>query len=1012
LRNSSFNRAALFATAAVQICIAGPAAAAQRSGDAIALLLLGARGPPGSSASTGEVISALLVSGQQPPYEGLRQPYGRARVMLASSPPAASSPIVGRSLAATGRSGDSIGNLLLADSATPAPAPGGARPRRAPVALAPNPNFPAPDPQTLLLLLVQLDDLTLTDGMAAYGASDDPLLPVGELSRLLELDVDVSPTEGRVVGRLGESRRSLIIDLATNTARIGPIEVPLKPGDVAAEPGDIFVRASVLAQLLPLKFDVDGRSLQMRLTATEPLPIQSRMQRLARLRQTAPNPTRQVLRVEEPYRLFSPPSFDVALGLGAQTTTPRLPTRYDIRLGGDLLYAGLQAYVGSDDAGRANTARFLLERRSIDGDLLGPLHARVVGLGDVFTPGLAIGPRSLGGRGVQLSSVPLDQTSVFNRVDLRGPLPLGNDAELYVNDVLQGAQQQGVNGQYEFLNVPLTQGINVVRIVTYGPRGQRNEETRVINASGGLLRPGQITFEFAAVNENEPLFQIRQFDPLTVDPTFGRRRVVAAVNYGLTQSITATVGAALYSDNLGVERQLYTGGLRTSIAGFATQFDLAGDNRGGQGASIDVAGRILGANALVRHSEYRGGLLDENNAEAEITRPLTRRTEFTVDETVRLGSHPVPITVRALRDSYVDGGSAWIGQVRGSASLGSILYSSGLEYDRNTASSGQVSDSLRGALGLSTFRNYEWQVRANVNYNLLPGLRANDVEFIVDRTISNVWSLRFGATERLSAPKGLELLAGSTTRTKYGDLALTGQYDTAGGSWRLGAQMNFGIGYNPRSGYQITRQGPGSGGSVAFHAFIDANGNGLFDPGERAVPNVGLEGGELRATTDAEGRAYLSGFGAGPTARLLVGLAGIENQSVRTPPTVIEFSPRPGGVTSIEYPMRPTGEVMVNIKLRRPDQPPVGLSATRLRLVDDKGMTFDAVTEFDGSANFQDVPVGTYRLELDKEQATRLRMRLTAPATVTIRPDGSSTPDVSAEVIFEPREPADPKPPG
>jgi hypothetical protein len=876
---------------------------------------------------------------------------------------------------------------------------------------APALKFPAPDPQTLLLLLVQLDNLNLTEGMAAYGSADDPLLPVGELSRLLELDVDVSPSDGRVTGRLGEARRSLIIDLATNTARVGPVQIPLAPGDVAVEPADIYVRASVLAQLLPLKFDVDGRALQMKLTATELLPIQGRLQRLARLRQTTPNPAAPVMRVDEPYKLFSPPSFDVALGLGAQTVDPKVPTRYDIRMGGDLFYAGLQAYVGSDDAGRANTARVLLEKRSLDGNLLGPLHARVVGLGDVFTPGLSIGPRSLGGRGFELSTVPLDQTSVFNRVDLRGELPLGDDVELYVNDVLQAAQQTAVNGRYEFLNVPLTQGVNVVRIVTYGPRGQRSEETRIINASGGLLRPGQMTFEFGAVDQNQPLIQVRSLDPLAVDRGLGRPRVVANINYGLTQYVTAALGAAVYSDTLGIQRDLYIAGLRTSIAGFATQFDVAGDNRGGEGASIDVAGRVLGANTLFRHSEYRGGLLDENNAEATIDRPLTRRTEVTVDDNVRFGRQLVPLTVRALRDVYADGGRAWIGQVRGTTSVGSILYSTGFEYDRNTSPNGQVSDLLRGSLGFSTFRNYQWQVRGTLNYDLVPDVKPSDLEILVDRTISNTWSLRFGVTERLDTPKGTELLAGSTTRTKFGDLALTGQYNTADSSWRFGAQMNFGLGYNPQTGYQLTRSGPGSGGSVAFHAFIDSNGNGRFDPGERPVANVSLEGGELRARTDADGRAYLSGFGAGSTARLLVGITEIDNQQVKTPPSVVEFAPRPGGVTTIEYPMRPTGEVMVNVKLRRPDQAPVGLSATRVRLVDDKGVAIEGVTEFDGSVNFQDVPAGTYRVELDKDQATRLRMRLTAPVSVTIRPDGSITPDVAAEVQFEPRSDAEARPP-
>ena len=77
--------------------------------------------------------------------------------------------------------------------------------------------------------------------------------------------------------------------------------------------------------------------------------------------------------------------------------------------------------------------------------------------------------------------------------------------------------------------------------------------------------------------------------------------------------------------------------------------------------------------------------------------------------------------------------------------------------DRNA---GQVSDLLRGSLGFSTFRNYQWQVRGTLNYDLVPDVKPSDLQILVDRTISNTWSLRFGATERLVAPKGVELLAG------------------------------------------------------------------------------------------------------------------------------------------------------------------------------------------------------------------------------------------------------------
>ncbi|MDB5453639.1 MAG: hypothetical protein JWO33_2217, partial [Caulobacteraceae bacterium] len=37
------------------------------------------------------------------------------------------------------------------------------------------------------------------------------------------------------------------------------------------------------------------------------------------------------------------------------------------------------------------------------------------------------------------------------------------------------------------------------------------------------------------------------------------------------------------------------------------------------------------------------------------------------------------------------------------------------------------------------------------------------------------------------------------------------------------------------------------------------------------------------------------------------------------------------------------------------------------------------------------------------DQAARLRMRLLAPVTLTVRGDGEATPDVTAEVAFQER---------
>ena len=895
---------------------------------------------------------------------------------------------------------DSLGALLLAQSGRPerGPAGGGAPGSSRPFDSR---GFPAPDPATLLLLVVDLDGITLTDGLAAYGTTDDPMIPVGELARLLELDVDASAADGRIIGTLGEARRSLIIDLATGVARVGPNDIPLDPRDVAVGDSEIYMRRSALERFLPIRLAISTQSLTMKVATLELLPIQGRLQRQAR--KGIPGPAvAKAMRVDEPYHLFTPPSFDVAVGTGVQNNAPKTPLRYDIRAGGDLAFAGLQAYLGSDESGRPASARVLLERDSLNGSLLGPLHARTIGVGDVFTPGLSIGPRSLDGRGVVISTAPLDQTSIFNRIDLRGELPLGDDVELYVNDVLRGAQNSGVQGQYEFLNVPLTQGLNVVRIVTYGPRGQRNEETRVINVSGGLLRPGQATLDFGAAQQDQPLVRVRRFDRLQLQPGVGGTRVVANVNYGLTQYLTVSGGAAVYQTRLGAEQRLLTSGLRTSIKGFATQFDVAGTQDGGKGASLSVAGRVLGANAVFRQGEYRGGLIDENNAEADLDRALRRRSEVTVDDNFNLGFRVIPISLQALRDVYADGGTMLTGSARGSASIGSILVSQGLAYQHETGP-GFHENHLRGLMGISTYRNYQWQIRSNLDYDITPRFQARILSITADRDLSDTWALRFAVNQHLDSPSGVDVLAGAIAKTKFGDLQFTSEYDTMDSSFRLGLQLNFGLGYNPGSrSYDVTRPGPGSGGSVAFHAFIDSNGDGRYEPGEAPAPNVIVEGGTRTVRTDAQGMAYITGFGATSTSRLLVSLSELDNPDMNTLSRTVEFAPRPGGVTEVAYPIRPTAEVMVSLKLRRADQSLIGLSATRLRLVDSHGVVAESSTEFDGAASFPNVPAGAYRVELDPEQAQRLHMRLAQPLTLVVKPDGSSA-DLQGEVRFDPR---------
>lgn len=878
-----------------------------------------------------------------------------------------------------------------------------------PAATASARSYASLDPASLLLFSVTLDSLTLSEGLGAYGAATDPLIPVGELARLLEADIDVLPAEGRIVGRLGQARTALLIDLNAGVARAAAREIALAERDAAITPTEIYLRTSLVEKLLGLTIQVADDELTLRMRASEKFPVQTRLERQAR-RPDGGQPGQleePTLRVDEPYAFFSPPGLDVVLDGGLASGANRRTFRYDLRFAGDLFWSNLQGYVGSDEEGRATNTRVMLQRRSLEGDMLGPLRAREVNVGDVFSPALSMGARSVAGRGVNFSTAPLEQTSVFNRIDLRGDLPPGYDVELYVNDVLRNTTNQSINGRYEFLDIPLSPGINVVRIVTYGPRGERLEEVQVVNVGAALLRRGEAQVAFGIIEQDTPLFRPRRSSrPIIGDPALFASdgvRAVMQLNYGLTDLISLTAGAARIPQPGGGAMGVYSLGGRTSLFGLATQVDAAWNGTGGAGVSMGAAGQFGPLSAVLRHAEYRDGFIDETNLAFDARYRVNRRSELTLDSSVNLRGRIVPVSARVLHNNYAGGSYDLIAATRASSGIGPVLVSAGLEYERRWLRPSPAEDTLKGYITASTFRSYKWQVRTSLDYDVLPDFRARFLSVIVDRRLSEVWSMRFGLGQPLTNSGDWNVILSSILNTRFGDFALTGEYDNTNEDYRIAAQWNFGLGYDPERGrYNLLRTGPGSGGSVLFNAFLDENGDGVRQAAEAPAPNVGLDGAARGAVTGPDGRVLVTGLGAGPTAYMDVSLDKLDNPSVAAPPAKLQLRPRPGRTARVDYPMRPTGGVMIKVELLRDDGQRVGLASVRVQLVRAGSPPVDGVTEFDGSAMFDAVPVGVWRVQLEPLKARKLRMRLLGGASVDIQGNGDFASDVVVQVQFDP----------
>lgn len=857
---------------------------------------------------------------------------------------------------------------------------------------------------SLLLLSVQLDGSTISEALTAYGDPADPLLPLGELSRLLELPLDVDVANGVVSGRIGENQRPITIDLKSGHALIGGKVIALIPPDSLTTETDIYLRASLIAKLLPLRIAASADEMSLTLEATEKLPIQAQRERLARMAGLSGEPGLQdeALKIATPYRWLGEPAFDFTTELGytsEEAGKARTITRAEARVAGDLLQTGFSAWVATDESADPVAARVAFTRRSPEGRLLGSLGGTMAAAGDVFTPSQTIGPRSLGGAGVVFSSTRIDDASVFQRINLRGELPVGYDAELYVNDILRSGQRgSGVQGRYEFNDIPLVRGRNAIRIVLYGPHGERVERTRVLNVGGGQLATGKTTLDIGVVAQDRAVIDLSDQSISGFTRGRGALRAVLGVAHGVSEGLTLTGSLARFTDSAGIAHTMGSVGTRNSLAGMAMQADVAADFEGGRAVSLGLAGRVMGISFVGRHVEYGGGFADEANTSFDPARPMRRYSEVVFDLAVPLpGSLGLPLSGRIERAAFIDGGTSLTARARTTASLGNTLVAIGADYSRRTTP-GTSASRLNGNVSAMRLIDYKWQLRATADFRMKPGLALETLGFAADRALGERYSMRFGATRTFSN-KDISLQAGLTARLPFAAATLGGDW-SGQGRWRVGLQFNFGLARDPlKGGYRMTPPGPANGASAALLAFIDANANGLRDAGEVAVPGVKLEGGGIKTMTDAQGRAFVTGLGDGNMTTLRADVSETDTMFVTPPPQNIVFAARAGGVTTIPYPLVPTSELVARIGFRRKDGALSGLSAVKLRLVSPMGAVVQGVTEFDGTAVFDEVRPGRYALEIDPDQAARLGMRLMAPVQVTVGADGRSI-DALGEVAF------------
>jgi hypothetical protein len=834
-----------------------------------------------------------------------------------------------------------------------------------------------PSDDMLLWLEVRTGTDLLADTMDAYAGTGGTLLPLGQFARILDLGIVVA-ADGRHADGAIDPRTRVAVDLDSGTAQVGGTKLALGPG-ACVRKGDIYLPAETMEKLLPVRLHVaaDAQLLQVTPTGTLPM-VRNRevAERRAALSQLALAET-DVL-AKDPYRLVSIPAVEVNAGQRFGSGDVVQSRWLGVRAAGDLAFAGFRGFVGLDSAGATNV-QLTLERTSADNRALGVLGGSRVAIGDVATPDAQLGARSVAGRGIFYSSAPLQAFDFSHPLVLEGDVADGEQIEVYVDGTLRAGRAAASGGRYRFDNLSLGIGDHQVRILFYGPQGQVREDVRSFQLGSGLLQPGQTAVRFSVVQPERPLLRMEDGPwPRTGDAL----RVIALVDRGLSRRLTAHAGLTRFRPWYGQERVAGTAGIKAMLAGAALDGVLGLDSRGGRAASLLAGSRIRGVSLRMLHAEYAGGFIDETRDPMSGGVPLRRATEAQVDLIAPLpGGQKMPIAFDLRRIEQQDGTHRIEANARAAAMIGTSYVN--VMVSRQGWGGGVTGAQHLASIETSTPLAAALQLRTGLAYRIT-GRRGIESAYVSTQIAMPQGDMQFILSRQSGPPSRLRVDASYRHRFRRFDLSTAAGYDVRTRSWRAALQVTFAFAQNVRRGYGLAPTSVGISGRAAIRTFLDANGDGHWQPGEKAVSGVQVYTPAGTVTTDVHGQVLAEDLGDTMPAQLRVDVSRSSELYLAEMPGAIRLVPRRGRTTPLEIPLRAAAEVEVKLQFATADgaQP---LPAVTIELVAERGgASFPARTDNLGTAMFEGIPPGRYQVRLLPAQAAQLHLALQAPEAVDV----------------------------
>jgi hypothetical protein len=876
------------------------------------------------------------------------------------------------------------------------------------------------DPADALFLQPFLGKVPLADSLTAFPVPGGVLVPLGEVCRHLGFGIQVDAGLGKAEGFFISEKRRFRLDLTTRTVDVEGRTLSLGFLVAQREGQEIFVDARLLEAWFPLKVKVDTKASEVRFTGKEKLPVEAEWERQGKASGLSPSSALDSgdqplgTYVPVPYSLLDAPFVDLSVYWAkAQHGASDHPTA-STHVAGDLLWMSADLFAARDAEGKVKNTVFSLFREDPRAELLGPLHATRVQLGNLTESAfLELAGGLPAGRGVLVDNYPTSYRSKFASRTFQGQLEEGWTVELYQNKALKAYLRVGSDGRYEIRDVPLRFGLNQFKLVFHGPFGQVREESYRVDIASDQPPPGTLYYRLVG---SKPLPLIQPDLPGTqVQPAQPEARInsLAELEYGLTPYLAANAATAKIGSSAGVLHTYDVVGLRSVFSHLSLQGNVAQDQVQGQTSGLAAQGILRTgyeySTLTVDRSEYRRGF-EKTDFQMYGNAPQHLRSETLLqwDGTWTMGNMPVNLALATSNRRYAEGGGFRTDTLRTTFTFPTFVLAPSVARSLDLGPNGiavltadvflnfrrgeydlQGTARAENTAGKSKFR--EWTAEASrelpsgLSYHV--ALRGQDFSL-------NTTELRC-YLNKLKGPfgYGVDFHYGKTT------------------GYSVGLRFQSSFGREPRTGkWAMDGRSIAGQGAASLVAFKDNNGNQVCDPGEPVLSETEFKVGNSRIDNAIKDQkvVFKTLLPRAQETVISVSESSLEDPSLQPTVQAYRIVPRPGKVIRIDFPVAVFGEINGTTRIRRTKKAEEfgGLELELLHANGERVKRFR--TAYDGFFELRELALGDYLLRVTPEEVERLRIK--APLSRTFHIDNEKSLFEGQDLVVEPLYP-EPEPP-